>query len=105
MILGPFLDHKNPTRPTALSFDGPFLSRVILKDIYIYIQYSIFFGCTVADMADSVPFLATGQTLPIQLRVARSHGKVAVNVPFHTQRPLTYGGYSSASMEEAVVAQ
>ena len=55
-------------------------------------------------MAGSVPFLAMGQTLPIQLRVARSHSKVAVNVPFHTQRPPTYGGYSPVSMEKAYEA-
>ena len=55
-------------------------------------------------------FLAVGQTLPIQLRVARYHSKIAGNVPFHThvQHLPTYGEYSPASMEkgyEAVVAQ
>ena len=56
------------------------------------------------DMAGSVPFLAVGQTLPLQLRVSRSHSKVAVSVPFYSQRPPTYGGYSSTSMQKAYEA-
>ena len=56
------------------------------------------------DMAGSVPFLAMGQTLPLQLRVSWSHSKVAVSVPFYSQRPPTYGGYSSTSMQKAYEA-
>ena len=54
-------------------------------------------------MAGCVPFLAAGQTLPLQSRVARSRSKVAVHVPF-TQRLPTYGGYSEVNMERAYEA-
>ena len=55
-------------------------------------------------MAGLVPVLAVGQTRPLQLRVARSHSKAAVNVPFQSHRLPTYGGYSSTSMQKAYEA-
>ena len=57
-----------------------------------------------ADMAGSVPFLAGGLALPIHSRIVRSHSKAPVNVPFISQRPPTYGGYSAVSMEKAYEA-
>ena len=38
---------------------------------------------------------------PLHSRVSRSHSKVAVHVPFTTQRLPTYGGYSEVNMERA----
>ena len=57
-------------------------------------------------MAGCVPFLAAGKTLPLQSRVAKSHSKykVAVQVPFLSQRPPTYGEYSEVNMEKAFEA-
>ena len=55
-------------------------------------------------MAGSVPFLVTGQTLPLYYRVVKSHNKAPVNVPFTSQQLPTYGGYSSMNMEKAYEA-
>ena len=56
------------------------------------------------DMAGTVPFLAAGLPLPLHSRVVKSHNKAPVSVPFTSQRPSTYGGYSSVSMEKAYQA-
>ena len=56
------------------------------------------------DMAGTVPFLAAGLPLPLHSQVVKSHNKAPVSVPFTSQRPSTYGGYSSVSMEKAYQA-
>ena len=53
-------------------------------------------------MTGCVPLLAVGQTLPIQLRVAKTSSKTPLSVPFQTNRLPTYGGYGSGNMEKAL---
>ena len=55
-------------------------------------------------MAGCVPLLAAGQTLPIQLRVAKTSSKIPLSVPFQTNCLPTYGGYGSGNMENALEA-
>ena len=55
-------------------------------------------------MAGCVPLLAVGQTLPIQLRVAKTSSKTSLSVLFQTNRLPTYGGYGSGNMEKALEA-
>ena len=47
---------------------------------------------------------ATGQTLPIQLRVSKASSKTTLTIPFQTNRLPTYVGYGSGNMKKALEA-
>ena len=91
--------HKFASRATLEAPRNSIQVHLIIhthKGNYCSLVYIVMAGC--------VPFLAAGQTLPLQSRVARSHSKVAVHVPFTSQRLPTYGGYSEINMERAYEA-